>query len=407
MLYIYIGLGAFVLILIFIISNAYLKREKRYKIKLNHFLQHQEYTPAIDMAKRLVQLRQKKPEYHYMLADIYIKAKMVPSAISTYEKMIQSKIFSTKIKEHNIREKIALVNLDQGKIIEAYRELYVIAKLNPASYTAFGLLGRIYGSQRKYDKAKDYLKKAIKLNIDIAEFHYQLGLAFLDTGDLGLAIEELDKAYQLDNEHLKAQYFLALGCRQKGLKEKAAMLFQKLNIENIEDLPQNITNIGIMTQNIPLFEIDQMEHKLNEELGDITVKSTESTKIDSIEALLNAGTEIFHNKAISIIAKMGYVIVKEVKNRLIDNSTEVDFIAVNKSEKDKQDAKQYFIQFTKATGEIGTIPYADFLSKMHEAKVNSGIFIITAEFSEQIYKRSEQEKESISLVDANKLKRFL
>ncbi len=404
MLYFYATLGCLVLIFIIIVTNRYLKRENRYKIKLKYNLQHENYGAAIDFAKKLISLNIKKAEYHLTLADTYLKAKMVPLAIEIYKNMLKNNTYSPNIREHNIREKIAEVNLEQGKIKEAFKELYTISKLKPNSPDAIGLLGKIYGSQQKYDKAKQLLKKAISLDSKEAEFHYQLGLTFLDTGDLGNAVQSLDKAYQLNPQHLKAQYFLALGCRQKGLSEKAKMLFDKLNLKDLSDLPENITNIGIMTQNVPHFDIQTMEKKLNGEVEELKIKSS---SIYSIEELINSGTELFHNKAMEIVRKMGYIIQKEVKNRLIDNSIEIDFIVISKRNKDKAEAKKIFIQFTKSKGEIGTIPFADFLSKMHEAKVNSGIFIITSEFSEQIYKRIEKEKENIQFIDTNKLRRFL
>ncbi len=406
MLYLYSGIGAVFLILVFIITNRYLKREHRFKAKLNYFLQHKNYGNAVEFAKKIISLRPKNPEYHFLLADIYIKSKMIPSAIDIYKKMLNNKIFSIKVKEYNIKEKIALINLDQGKIIEAFKELYVISKMNPTSVVAQGLLGRIYGSQRKYDKAKEYLKKVLDLDPDNDEWHYQFGLAYLDTGDLSHAVQSLDKAYQINPEHVKAQYFLALSCKQKGMNEKAKMLFAKLNIQNLSGLPENITNIGIMTQNIPLFEIDSMEAKLNKEIS--TMKSSAvSTSIHTIDELLETNMEDFHSKGINIISKMGYIIKEEVKNRLIDNSTEMDFIAISKREKDKSDATRIFIQFTKSRSEIGTIPFADFLSKMHEANINNGVFTITSEFSPQVNERVSQEKVSIVLIDDKKLKRFL
>ncbi|MBU1076430.1 MAG: tetratricopeptide repeat protein [Spirochaetes bacterium] len=401
MLYLYAGAGVLLLIFVFFITNRYLKREYRYKLKMNHFLGLNQYSEAIDLAKKLIALRAKKAEYFLLLADIYLKAKKIPSAIETYETMLKNKIFSVKIREHIIREKIALVNLNSGKIKEAFSELFSITQIKPNSYGANGLLGRIYGSQKKYDKAKEYLKKAIHLNPKDAEFHYQLGVAYLDTGDLGQAVQELDKAYHLDSEHVKAQYFLALACRQKGLNEKAKMLFEKLKLNDLSSLPENITNIGIMTQNVPQFDIKGMTEKMEDESG--SAKSDTGANIHTIEEFINCNIEEFHGIAVSIVNKMGYTVQKEVKDRLIDNSIEIDFIAVSK----RDELKKCFIQFTKSKQEIGTIPFADFLSKMNEAHIKNGIFIITSVFSDQIHERVEKENVNIVLIDEMKLRKYL
>ena len=169
--------------------------------------------------------------------------------------MIKDKIFSSKIKEHHIREKLALINLKQGKIIKTFRELWITVNSYPNSSFALGVLGQIYGSQKKYDKAKDLLKKAINLKSDDVELHYQLGILYLDTRELFLGIQELDLAFKLAPNHVKVQYFLALACWQNGAHEKAKMLFDKLNLKDLYKLPDNITQIGIKTQNIPSIKL--------------------------------------------------------------------------------------------------------------------------------------------------------
>ena len=407
MLYIYISIGIIFLVLVFIISNRYIHRESGYKKKIKKYIQNKEFAAAIEFAEKLISMHPKNPEYYYLLADIFQKAKMAPKTIEIYNKMISKKIFSPKIKEHNIREKLAFINLNQGKVIDAFRESYIIAVSNPNSVFALELLGRIYGSQHKYDKAEKNFKKAVKLKPDNAEFHYQLGILNLDKGNISLGIQELDIACKLDPEHLKCQYFLALACQQKGLHEKAKMLFEKLNIEDLSKLPNNITQIGIMTQKIPAFEIDKEEEQLSDEIGSIKSTTNGSPGITSIEQLTTAGADLFHTTAVNIISKMGYIVQKEVKTQLTDSAVEINFIAIPKKEKDNPDPKQYFIQITKTNSEIGTIPYTDFLSKMSEMAIKNGIFIITTHFASNIFEEIKKEKGEIILVDESKLTRYL
>ncbi len=405
MLVVYIVAGIVFLVIVTILIERFLRREKRWKLQMEYFAQRGDYIMAIDMAKRLINLRNHNPEYHIKLAELYEKAKMKPAAINVYENMLKKKIFSKKWKEHNIREKIALLNLEDGKVVNAFKELYIITNTHTDSPLALGLLGRIYGSQLKYDKAKQYLKKAISLAPDVAEFHYLLGLAYLDTGDLSQGIQELDTAYKLDPSHIKAQYFLALASRQKGLTEKAQMLFKKLNITDTSNLPDNVTQLGIMAQNVPKFDIEAMEQDLESEIKELKARETERAK--SIEELLSAGTNMFHNTAIRVITRLGYVIKNKIKNRLIDPDTEVDFIAIPKKYKDDPRAPLCYIQFNRTKSEIGSIPFADFISKMKEAKAQAGIFITTSSFSKNDYERIGKERLNITLIDGTKLTRYL
>jgi tetratricopeptide (TPR) repeat protein len=407
MLYYFIFIGAVILILAIIISVKYGSREKRYIKKLNFHLQRKEYASAAEFAHKLISLNPKKADYHMLLADIHLRSKMVPSAVKIYKRMISDQIFSTKIKEHHIREKLAMINLNEGMVKEAFRELFIIAHSNPNSASATGLLGRIYGSQKQYNQAEKFLKKSVALDPTNAEFHYQLGILYLDAGDLSRGVKYLDDAYKLDSEHVKCQYFLALAFRQKGLQESANNLFEKLNLKDTENLPANVTRIGIMTQKIPAFGIEEMEKQLTDEIGSINMKKKDASDAISIEKLINSGADLFHSASLNIINKMGYIIQKEVKTQLTDSSSEIDFIVIPKKERHSPEAKQYYLQIIKSASEIGAIPYADFLSNMNETKMSNGIFIITSHFSSNILDRIKNEKGEIILIDADKLTKYL
>ncbi|MBN1898062.1 MAG: tetratricopeptide repeat protein [Spirochaetes bacterium] len=405
MLPLYIGIGVVIVGFIGFIIERFIRREKRWKIQIKLMAQRQDYAGAIDLTKRLINLRPNKVDYYLLLADLYERNKMKASALEVYQNMIKNKIFSNKCREHNIREKIAIINIEDKKIIEAFKELYIIFRTHSQSSYALALLGRIYGSQMKYDKARDYLTKAITLSPHIAEFHYQMGLLWLDTGDLTRAIEELEKSMTQDPNHVKAQYFLALCYRQRGLQEKAKTLFERLNITNLNNLPNNITQIGIMAQNMPKFNIDEIAKSLDEELSGM--KKDGRVKVKDVDELLDSGIDVFHETAVSVILKMGYTIKDEIRNRLIDPNTEIDFITIAKKYQDEPQPPLCFIQFNKVRSEVGTIPFADFISKMKDARARSGIFITTSSFSSQIHEKITKENLRITLIDRTKLNRYL
>ncbi len=404
--FIYGGIGVAVLLLIIFIPKI-LNSKTKLRSKINSYLKEKNFHAAADTMKKLIALLPDKASGYLELAEIYKKGKLYDDAYNVYNLMLKNKIFSSKISDYNIKEKIAELLLEKGKIVEAFKTCYEIVNKYSNAAKANCLLGRIYGSQGKIEKAISYLKKAVELNDKNIEYHYYLGLAYLDYGDLSNGIIELDKAYKLDNTHLRTQYFLALACRQKGLQEKSQMLFDKLGLKNINKLPDIVTNIGILAQNMPKFDIESMEIKLKNEFGEN--KGAESSKEEkntaqNMEELLNAGTEIFHSTVLKIINKMGYLVKKEIRNRLIDPDVELDLIVVS-----KRDEKQtpYFLQFTRSKSEIGTIPFADFISKIKEANTNNGIFITTSTFAPQNIERAKKEKLNITLIDKNKLSRYI
>lgn len=405
MFYLYIGIGIAVMAIAVLIYIYFGNRISRYQKKLQFSLHLKDYITAIEFARKLIATHPRSPEYHFQLADIYLKAKMHTSAIDTYRNMLNAKIFSVTIRDFNIRERLALINLEQGKIAEAYQELYRIYKTNSNSPLALSLLGRIYGSQRKYTKAEELLKKACNLKPKDAENHYTLGILFLDMGDLANGYAELDKTYQLDPSHVKAAYFLALASKQKGLEEKAKILLQKLNLTDIKKLPDNITQVGILAQNMTKFDIDQAEEQINQEFSQAAGKKDENVATN-IHDLLHGGVEIFTTTAYYIIDKMGYLIQKDIKSRFFDPANEIDVLAIPKKDKDNPEAHKYYIQFNKSKSELGAIPFHDFIEKVNESNVRNGVLIITSSFNPKILEELSKIKKNIILVDGTKLSRY-
>ncbi len=267
------------------------------------------------------------------------------------------------------------------------------------------MLGRIYASQKKYDKAEAFLKEAIALKPNESEYHYQLALVYLDIGDLEPAYTELEKSYHMDPLNLKAQYFLALASRQKGLNEKANIFLEKLNLLDSQDLPDNITQIGIMTQNISKFEIDEIEEQINQQF--LSSSKIDDNIVHDVDSLIHANIELFHNTSFRIINKMGYVIQKEIKSKFIDPSIEVDVIAIFKKEKGSPSPTLCYIQVARTKSELGTIPFHDFVDKINDAHIHHAVLITTSTFNTKIFEEVSKINKNITLIDANKLTRYL
>lgn len=407
-LYFYIGAGVILLAGALLFYNFFTHRISHYRKKISSAIQIKDFITALEYSKKLIATHPRQAEYHMQLAEIYIKAKMITSAVDTYRNMLASRIFSLTVREHNIRERLALINLEQGKIVEAFRDLYRIYRTSGNSPLALALLGKIYGSQKKYARAEEFLKKAVNLKPKEAEYHYQLGLLFLDTANLDNAYHELEKAYQLDPGHIKAAYFLALASRQKGLEEKAKLLLQRLNlITPLKDLPDNITQIHLMGQNMLKFEIDEEEERLIQELTASQTSKARENVAQNVSELLSASLEVFTSTAYYVIDRMGYLVQKDIKNRFFDPANEMDVMAIAKKEKDNPEAHRYYIQFTRAKTELGPIPFHDFIEKLHETGIKNGVLIITSTFNPKITEELGKIKKNIILVDAMKLGRYL
>ncbi len=405
MLYVYIA-GGIILLGIVIFLPRFLNSTAKLRMKINTYIRNNNIPQAIELQNKLISKSSNKAKEYIKLADIYIKGNRLSEAKLLYETMIKNKIFSQTIKEYNIKELIADLLYKEGKGIESFKLAFEIVNNHPSSFFANLILGKIYASQGKFEKAFKYLKKAVELEPDNLDANYYLGIAYLDSGDLSNGLVALDKAYEIDNMHLKTQYFLALACRQKGLKEKANMLFNKLRINNTADLPDIVTNIGLLAQEISKFDINSLEIKLKEVFSsaDSDADTSSDNSAKSIEDLINTGSEVFHNTAIKIIKKMGFLIKKEIRDKLIDPNAELDLLVTA-----KKDEKQtpIFLQFTRGNSEIGKIPFADFLAKIKEYNAQAGVFITTSTFLQENIDKAKQEKMKLYLIDKDKLSRYI
>jgi tetratricopeptide (TPR) repeat protein len=78
-----------------------------------------------------------------------------------------------------------------------------------------------------YDEAIDYYKKAIGINPDFAAAHANLGVTYMNKGNLNEALVTLQKALVLDAENAGAHYNLGLVYDKMGRTDEAIGAYEK------------------------------------------------------------------------------------------------------------------------------------------------------------------------------------
>jgi tetratricopeptide (TPR) repeat protein len=115
---------------------------------------------------------------------------------------------------------------------------------------AYGHLGQSYLSLRRFDKAEDYLKKAIKLNSKESGYHYLLGLVYSASGMVPDALRQFERTVALGGD--KSEYQRALGCakfvsgeNEEGIKSlRRAIYLDNKNVYAYADLASCYTKIN-------------------------------------------------------------------------------------------------------------------------------------------------------------------
>ncbi len=110
----------------------------------------------------------------------------------------------------------AVADYDAGRYREAVIKLEQLLPFAPKSYEIHELLGMLYASTSRDDKAIEHLKAAVQLNPDSGEARTNLGASLLHSGKAALAGEQFRKALTLepnsyDVNHNLGEFYIRLG----------------------------------------------------------------------------------------------------------------------------------------------------------------------------------------------------
>ena len=147
--------------------------------------------------------------------------------------------FAVLSKEHTTDMNVRLDYIDlllrQNKVDEASKLNDEILKANPKESGAQMIRGRILNLRGQFKQAIDVLQTALKDVPQHAGGHYQLGLAFSQTGDLGRAEQEWREAVKLEPRLTDAQLALA----QIALKKNDRNTLRQAAEQIITSLPSD------------------------------------------------------------------------------------------------------------------------------------------------------------------------
>jgi tetratricopeptide (TPR) repeat protein len=100
------------------------------------------------------------------------------------------------------------VLFDQGKYDAALLELQRAVELNKDSIPAHIALGNAYRALKRYDDALDSFRAAKKVDRYVVAPHVASALTRVETGQIELAIDELNHVIELDPKNLQAKILL-------------------------------------------------------------------------------------------------------------------------------------------------------------------------------------------------------
>jgi tetratricopeptide (TPR) repeat protein len=368
-------------------------QEKRLLSRLAEVERNKKFGEAIEIVKKLIDIRQKNAFYHLKLALLHEKNKNNILAIQVYEKMESEKLFSSAISRQKVLESSVTLLLNAHLIEKAYIATLRLLAADKGNVIGLIAMARILGGQGVLDDAMRHIEQAVALAPNNPEARFYYALVFLDKGDIRNATMELQSCLKLNRNHPQALYFLAIVYVSMNYPDEAEKVCKLINTDPAT-LPKVIVRVGIMKQKMPKLDLEDLKARAS-------LNAVTSRIIRTMSEFMTAPTESFQDTATSIIGKLGYTVKQEIKDSSIDHKLELHFIGTSAAYPDG-----CYIQFLRNEGEVGFLLFSEFIHRIEQQKLPGGVFITTADVSEAA-KKMDDGSLKIHIVDRIQLRKYL
>jgi Flp pilus assembly protein TadD len=139
----------------------------------------------------------------------------------------------------------AIDHFENGDYIEAADQFSLIARAYPKHPLANLMLGRTYIHQKKYEKAIDSLFRHLNTAPNSMEALVNIGLAYYECGEFGLALERFEQALKLHSNSPTVRENLAITKLELGELNGALDLLVSLHEESPVD--ENVIELLVLT----------------------------------------------------------------------------------------------------------------------------------------------------------------
>ena len=121
-----------------------------------------------------------------------------------------------------------LINLlNQGQLTQVLEQASRLSQLFPSSIFLYNICGVVYKGLGHIDASIEAYKKALVINPDYAEAHYNMGNAFFEHGKLNESIEAYYKAVTIKPDYAEAYTNMGRALKRKGKLEEAIEAYKK------------------------------------------------------------------------------------------------------------------------------------------------------------------------------------
>ena len=190
--------------------------------------QNKDYKKAKEIYKKIIKIDNSFKDAYDRLAQIYYDEGNYKEAEKVIKDLLKNYFFFSKIEKSKYYVYLADILKQQGKLKEGLNYLKKALEIDPNNPNINFYIAVYYDEMGNWDKAREYLEKAIRLKPDFADALNYLGYTLLlRNEDIDKAFHLVKRAFYLDPENGAYADSLGWAYYKKGDYKKALIYIKK------------------------------------------------------------------------------------------------------------------------------------------------------------------------------------
>ncbi len=207
-----VGIFLIIIVLIFYVIKTYFSPHQL--SQLEQMINSGNILLAKKKIKLLLKDKPKDAYFNYLFARVLDNEKKTALAVKYYNNALDHATSIGKVKEEIIRDRLANIYLASGNKKNARTEFLILTKLDSSNADHFHQVSLLFKEDGIINKSLYFADQAIKINPQVADYYLNKGVLCYQMSDYEKAKQSLMSAIKLEPQIYQAHYYLGLSLRQ-------------------------------------------------------------------------------------------------------------------------------------------------------------------------------------------------